>query len=109
MAGRRRKVTKKTDPVVDALKDLLIVQLALVRVPGHAIREVAVHGRGEGAGQRDTEHSFGLLLHGDRLGVVRAGDDREIDDAVEGAGLQERRERVRHWTGRGRLGRWSGR
>ena len=32
---------RRTDPVVDALKDLLIVQLALARVPGHTIRKVA--------------------------------------------------------------------
>ena len=38
---RRRGTNRKTDPVVDALKDLLIVQLALARVPGHTIRKIA--------------------------------------------------------------------
>jgi len=36
-----RGTNRKNDPVVDALKDLLIVQLALARVPGHTIRKIA--------------------------------------------------------------------
>ena len=39
--AKTRGTNRKNDPVVDALKDLLIVQLALARVPGHAIRKVA--------------------------------------------------------------------
>ena len=37
----RRAKTNAADPVVAALKDLLIVQLAFARVPVHTIREVA--------------------------------------------------------------------
>jgi hypothetical protein len=39
--AKTRGTNRKNDPVVDALKDLLIVQLALARVPGHTIRKVA--------------------------------------------------------------------
>jgi len=35
-----KKGNRNTDPVVDALKDLLIVQLALAEVPGGTIRKV---------------------------------------------------------------------
>jgi hypothetical protein len=41
MAKRVKKQAKaKTDPVADAVKDLLIVQLALAGVRGHSIRKV---------------------------------------------------------------------
>jgi hypothetical protein len=37
---KRTRKQGHTDPVTDAIKDLLIVQLALAGVRGHAIRKV---------------------------------------------------------------------
>jgi hypothetical protein len=38
--AKRAKKQGNTDPVADAIKDLLIVQLALAGVRGHSIRKV---------------------------------------------------------------------